>query len=66
MGKGDFEVTQEAFVYHACTRKIRYTTARAAKNVMRAAAKRGKIVLVKPYKCRFCGGWHLGHPKEKK
>jgi hypothetical protein len=57
-------MTEEAFINHACSRKIRYRNEKKARNAMKAIGKDGKIVMVRPYKCKYCQGWHLGHPKE--
>jgi len=43
----------------ACEGKKRYESAEDAQNAMRGARRRGHIVT--PYRCKFCGGIHIGH-----
>lgn len=46
----------------SCTRKVRYETENDAKTeVISNSAIRGCLV----YKCRFCNGFHIGHPNSK-
>jgi hypothetical protein len=44
-----------------CTSKAVYLTRREAKSLVRNG-RRGYAGL-KPYRCRWCSGWHLGHPR---
>jgi hypothetical protein len=48
-----------------CTSKHPYTSEEDAKFKIKAARKKGRIVspLLRPYKCRFCWAWHIGHIK---
>ena len=54
---------KEHFYDKSCARKYRYRTHR------KALRKKGATVYgkgLRPYKCKFCGWWHLGHPPENK
>jgi hypothetical protein len=42
-----------------CTSKAVYLSRREAKSLVRNG-RRGYAGL-KPYRCRWCSGWHLGH-----
>lgn len=48
----------------SCRRKIRYPSAWVAANAatLHAWAGRGGM---EAYGCRWCGGWHVGHPGRK-
>lgn len=45
----------------ACEGKVRHSGPDAAFAVMRALTRR-RLDHGKPYPCRFCKGWHIGHP----
>jgi len=45
-------------------KKVPYLTREEARGVVKY--KKGIEVYGKPYKCRFCGFWHLGHKAPKK
>lgn len=45
----------------SCEKKIRHETKEAA-NAQRFLATH----YVAAYPCSFCGGWHVGHPPQKK
>jgi hypothetical protein len=44
-----------------CTSKAVYLSRGEAKSLVRNG-RRGYAGL-KPYRCRWCSGWHLGHPR---
>jgi hypothetical protein len=48
-------------VERACSSKVGFAGRREA----RTAAHHGRHAhgTLKPYSCRFCGAWHLGHPR---
>lgn len=46
--------------YSACSRKVRYTTKAAAKQAGRRVRK-NLLKMVRPYRCEFCQGYHLGN-----
>ncbi|RJQ22005.1 MAG: hypothetical protein C4560_02990 [Nitrospiraceae bacterium] len=46
-----------------CESKKKYLTLDHAYSHVRLLKKKGDIV--KPYKCSFCGAWHLGHQRMK-
>jgi hypothetical protein len=48
----------------SCTNKVRHPSLKYASRALRimirkGSAERGELA---PYLCRFCHGWHLGHP----
>lgn len=50
----------------ACTGKIRYADAAAAKaGLARLHHHKGYSGFMTPYQCQFCGGWHFGHPPRR-
>ena len=49
------------FEQRSCRGKVRLGTRGEARGAARAIVRReGGTVL--PYHCRFCDGWHVGHP----
>jgi hypothetical protein len=44
-----------------CTSKAVFISRREAQSLLRNG-RHGSIGL-KPYRCRWCEGWHLGHPR---
>jgi hypothetical protein len=44
----------------ACENKIQYFSVGAAYQTIKYYTKKGKDVM-QPYKCRFCGWYHIGH-----
>jgi hypothetical protein len=44
----------------ACEGKVRYGQARAKRVAHDMREKYQEVLL--PYQCKFCGGWHVGHP----
>lgn len=46
-----------------CTGKVRHDTQEHALVAVRALVKKyaGNIGHLSPYRCGFCGGWHVGH-----
>lgn len=46
----------------ACTRKVRHETLEAA-IIARKKLPYGRELCA--YKCKFCGGFHIGHPPKK-
>lgn len=48
----------------ACERKKRHATQRAAiAHLITQARAFGNTAGLEPYHCRWCGGWHVGHPE---
>lgn len=45
----------------ACYGKIKYATMTEAAEAARSAERHYKAWLT-PYPCRYCGGFHFGHP----
>lgn len=54
------EAATERLIERACAAKVRHAGRRAARRAADDARARG--VRVSPYRCPFCGGWHVGHP----
>lgn len=46
----------------ACARKVRYGTEPEARAAMHAVNARRPSGWMLTYRCRFCGGYHFGHP----
>lgn len=47
----------------ACGGKVRYETTMAAMEGLRALTRaKGFQGTMVPYRCRFCNGYHYGHP----
>jgi hypothetical protein len=47
----------------ACETKRRYETADEARGAMYGAARRGAALKsLIAYRCKYCPGWHIGHP----
>lgn len=65
--EGVFLVDVPAFEKRACALKRKWTTEaeakRAAKALRRLDRKQGVTGKgpVRPYRCRRCGAWHIGH-----
>lgn len=59
---------EEEYILKMCTSKVRYKNIKIADKNLRSIKKTGKLVSpdFKPYKCFFCGGYHLGHSKYRK
>lgn len=48
----------------SCERKVRHKTVHGALVAIRRTddkPKHGNSNLMRPYACKFCGGWHNGH-----
>lgn len=45
----------------ACTGKIRYTTPEQAYSARRSTNRKHYTGPMNVYKCKFCGGYHIGH-----
>jgi len=50
-----------------CQRKFRYRTQASAdvdrRRLIRQAIRAGRNPRLNVYRCRWCGGWHVGHWK---
>lgn len=46
----------------SCEGKVQYFTITAAHQSIKYYVKKGDGIM-EPYKCRFCGWWHIGHGK---
>jgi len=44
-----------------CTSKALFTSRREARSLVRNGRRSSGAL--KPYHCRSCRGWHLGHPR---
>lgn len=44
----------------SCYHKVRYGHAQTAENACRRMNEKGSGEM-EPYRCRYCGGWHIGH-----
>lgn len=49
----------------ACKGKVRYTSSKAAMAAAFQARNRTHGDWIISYGCRFCGGFHIGHPPAK-
>ena len=47
----------------ACTQKMKHETRRSAQG--HADRLPGPPGTYAPYRCDFCGGWHVGRPRRK-
>lgn len=47
---------------NSCIGKIRHKTSAGAEAHAKELRDKGERVW--PYRCRFCGGWHVGHPSK--
>ncbi len=45
----------------ACTSKARFLSRGEARALIRRGWGRGAAGGLRPYRCRYCGWWHLGH-----
>lgn len=55
---------EQTLRYLACEKKKSYPSENHARRFLKKAAKAGIIITQKPYKCKFCPKFHVGHPKE--
>ena len=46
-----------------CAGKIRHTTPQNAWATVKHT--RGRLGVMRAYRCTFCGGWHVGHFTER-
>lgn len=48
----------------SCLMKVRHATLKMATRALRIMIRKREAVRgeLQPYCCRFCKGWHLGHP----
>jgi hypothetical protein len=61
---GEAVASKRAVRRRACEGKIRYGS--AAEALERRAALHGGKSQLGAYRCRFCGGFHLGHAPRKR
>ncbi|MDR1162721.1 MAG: hypothetical protein LBM17_02640, partial [Candidatus Accumulibacter sp.] len=47
---------------NVCGRKIRHATEAAARAAIRSLRRAGVLAALTPYRCPFCGQFHVGHP----
>jgi hypothetical protein len=52
-------------ILRSCVWKVRYHWQRAAERAAAAASERSGDYIA-AYGCRYCGGWHIGHPPKAK
>jgi hypothetical protein len=52
-----------ALVKNSCERKRRFQTQKAAQWMMND--RRNQPGMFTAYRCKFCGGWHIGHEKSR-
>ena len=52
---------QVPFEERACLSKVRYASRREARTLSRHGRRQDGTL--EPYRCRFCGEWHLGHSR---
>lgn len=50
--------------YKQCERKVRYENVDQAIDASVNVLFRSSTV-VEPYRCRFCGGWHVGRQNDR-
>jgi hypothetical protein len=51
--------------YRSCRSKVRHDGRREAMDVAKKQMNRWGGGRVDAYHCRFCGGWHVGHPSRR-
>ena len=51
--------SKRAFRRKSCEKKVRFTSDGSAWKSLRGHSKIGTMHV---YRCKFCGGWHIGHP----
>lgn len=56
---------QTGTYYCSCDGKIRHATEGAAKRHIAGINRRKPRGFLHAYRCKFCGGWHVGHVKGK-
>ncbi len=44
-----------------CGHKVPHATEQAARFAIRELRKGGALGHLRPYRCRFCGSWHIGN-----
>ena len=51
----------------SCKSKQRHDTLKLALRANAIMVRKGEVVRgeLQPYLCRFCKGWHLGHPRQQ-
>lgn len=56
--------SKRALRRRSCESKARFTNgAEAQRSSQKASARSQSLILA--YRCRFCRGWHIGHPPYK-
>lgn len=52
----------------SCTNKVRHLTEQAAWSAVRGTVKAmtGVVGALRPYRCQFCSGWHVGHANPRR
>jgi hypothetical protein len=55
---------QVPFEERACLSKVRYSSRREARSLVRHGRRQDGTL--EPYRCQFCGEWHLGHGRSGK
>jgi hypothetical protein len=55
------ESRRDAVVDRACAGKVAHRSARAARHHVDSLLAADPTVAVGPYRCPFCGAWHVGH-----
>jgi hypothetical protein len=46
----------------ACGHKVKHATEAEAKSAIRRMHEQGSLGMLVPYRCRYCGAFHVGHP----
>lgn len=59
MGRGPIKHTPE----RSCEGKVAHETREAADQAARVLRQRGDVV--RPYRCVFCGRWHIGYRRAR-
>lgn len=46
----------------ACGNKVKHGSEAEARQAIREMKQRGRLDMIVPYRCRYCGAYHIGHP----
>lgn len=49
----------------SCLQKVKYHTKDSAKKTAKAMRLKFKEKNIKPYRCKYCPFWHVGHTRDE-